>query len=77
MCILMADSHCCMVETNNGEVIFLRLKKKSMRNRILNYECQQRMEMKSSRGDVGGEVAPGGPFSLLSSGAHNEDKVSI
>ena len=35
------------------------------------------MEMKSSRGDVGGEVAPGGPFSLLSSGAHNEDKVSI
>ena len=28
MCILMADSHCCMVETNNGEVIFLRFKKK-------------------------------------------------
>ena len=48
-----------------------------MRNRILNYEYQQRTEMKSSREGAGGEAAPGGPFSLLSTGAHNEDEVSI
>ena len=81
ICVYLQRIHVVVWQkpTQYGEVIFLQLrkKKKSMRNRILNYECQQRMEMMYPRGDVGGEAAPGEPFSLVSTGAHQKDKVSV
>ena len=58
MCVYLWRIHVVVWQkpTQYGEVIFLQLKKKkkkSMRNRILNYECQQRMEPGFSDGAGG------------------------